>query len=80
MAEAAISLHDADKGNKRGAEAFDWADPLDLEGLVDQLLVLVDDGAHAHPAGEPLALADDRPLLDQGDGRGRAVVVVEAMD
>jgi hypothetical protein len=39
-------------------------------------MVLADDGAHAHPAGQPIALADDRPLLDQGNG---LAVIVEAM-
>ena len=53
-------------------------DLLGAEGLVDDLLVLVDDGAHAHPAGQPLALADDRPLLDQGNGLA-VLVVIEAV-
>jgi glutaryl-CoA dehydrogenase len=45
MAEAAIDLHDADKGQKRSAEAFDWADPLNLEGLLTEDERLVRDTA-----------------------------------
>src|SRR5215208_2374686 len=45
MAEAAIDLHDADKGQKRSAEAFDWADPLNLEGFLTEDERLVRDTA-----------------------------------
>ena len=51
-------------------------DLLGAEGRVDDLLVLVDDGAYADPTGQPLALADDRPLLNQGNG---LAVIVEAV-
>ena len=51
-------------------------DLLGAEGFVDDLLVLMNDGAHAHPAGQPLALADHRPLLDHGDG---LAVIVDAV-
>ena len=45
MAEAAINLHDADKGQKRATEAFDWADPLDLDGALSEEERLVRDTA-----------------------------------
>src|SRR5215204_4871961 len=45
MAETAINLHDADKSQKRSAEAFDWADPLNLEGLLTEDERLVRDTA-----------------------------------
>jgi hypothetical protein len=44
-------------------------DLLDPERLLDDLLVLADDGPHAHSAGDLLPLEDDSPLLDQGDCR-----------
>ena len=43
-------------------------------GLVDDLVVLVDDGVHAHPIGQSLALADNGLLLDHGNN---LAVVVE---
>ena len=43
-------------------------------GLVDDLLVLVDNGVHPHPIGQSLALADDGLLLDHGNN---LAVVVE---
>ena len=40
---------------------------LGAERFVDDLLVLMDDGANTHPAGEFRVLGDDRPLLDHFD-------------
>src|SRR5215207_1880722 len=45
MAEAAISFHDSDKVQKRGAVPFDWADPLELEGSLTEDERLVRDTA-----------------------------------
>jgi glutaryl-CoA dehydrogenase len=45
MAEAAINLQEAEAREKRGQESFDWADPLDLEGLLTEEERLVRDTA-----------------------------------
>src|SRR3712207_6795873 len=41
-------------------------DLLGGQGLIDDFLVLVDDGPDAHAASELLPLEDDDPLLDRG--------------
>ena len=48
MAEAAIKLNDAGDAAKKAAEAFDWADPLDLESQLTEDERLVRDTARGY--------------------------------
>src|SRR5580704_13432295 len=45
MADAAIKLHEAGEAMKKASDAFNWADPLDLESLLSEEERLVRDTA-----------------------------------